>query len=158
MNNRSIYKLFSSGEAQQPCDLLDYPIQPQNQSRQRLVDEEQIDGEKDHGNQGDDGRVLNLAGARPGHTFHLGPHVVQKLSDSSGRRTAFALPTFAARGLAFRPLTKARRSGRHYSGIWIVCFSHNSFLPLIPTPSISVGRGTRIPASTFGFGDRRANR
>src|SRR6185295_15561145 len=78
MNHCCIRKLFPSGEAQQPCYFLNQPIQPYDQARQSLIHSKQVNGEKDNGDDRDDGRVLHVFEIRPGDPSHLGPDLVQE--------------------------------------------------------------------------------
>src|SRR6185295_2515259 len=61
INHCCITKLFSSGKAQPPCYLCDHPVQTVNQLRHPEIHQKQINREKDHGDERDDGRVLHVS-------------------------------------------------------------------------------------------------
>src|ERR671918_1687620 len=65
MNHCCITKLFSSGKAQPPCDLSNQPFQSRDEIRHAEIDQPQINRKKHHGDQRDDGRVLDVNESRP---------------------------------------------------------------------------------------------
>src|SRR3982751_5451742 len=78
---------LKSGCSGQPVE---QTVKLHNQKRPSLINSEQVDGEKDDGDQRNDRRILHLVECRPRNALHLGTHIAQELRRACQKSRAWA--------------------------------------------------------------------